>query len=77
MTLTVTSCEPGNCRVEIFNSAGEHIRTLFDVTNQPAGSFEMNWDGKNKYGDEVASGVYIIYMVVDRQAHFTRLLVIR
>jgi hypothetical protein len=63
LTLVGTLCSPGNCSVKIYNSAGEHIQTLVDHTDQPAGSFQTTWDGKNKNGAQVASGVYILRMV--------------
>jgi hypothetical protein len=77
LTIGATLCNPGNCSVEIYNSAGEHIRTLANATNLPAGSFQVTWDGKNKYGAEVASGVYIIHMVEPLGLHQARVAVIR
>ena len=54
---------PGNITLRIYNSAGEHIRTLLDTTlTAPLSATVYNWDGKNKFGAEVASGVYVVYL---------------
>ena len=44
--------------VKIFNTIGEEIRTLLDAEYQ-AGSHQSRWDGKDKHGHPVASGVYL------------------
>jgi flagellar hook assembly protein FlgD len=49
--------------LKIYNSAGEHIKTLYDeYLTQPLAPTTLTWDGTNKYGQKVASGVYIVYM---------------
>ncbi len=65
MCITVATNEyPGNLKVLIYNTAGEHIRTLVSTyLNQPMQSTTFTWDGRNKYGQEVASGVYLIYLI--------------
>jgi len=62
---------PGQLTLRIYNSAGEHIKTLVDETlTAPLSPTVINWDGKNKFGQEVASGVYVVYL----QKPFGRLL---
>ncbi len=77
LTLTSFLCFPGACSVMVYNSAGEHIRTLGNYANQPAGSFQLTWDGKNKYGDLVASGTYILRLVEPTGVHQARVLLVR
>ncbi len=77
LTLNAFLCYPGACSVMIYNTAGEYIRTLLNNSNQPAGSFQVTWDGKNKYEDEVASGTYIIRLVEPTGVHQTRILLVR
>jgi flagellar hook assembly protein FlgD len=61
--ITISSSEAGQISLKIYNSAGEHIKTLYDENlTQPLLPTTINWDGSNKYGQKVASGVYIIYM---------------
>lgn len=50
-----------NVKIDIFNILGQHIRTLVDKEFS-AGYFETMWDGKDRNGAGVASGVYIYVM---------------
>jgi len=51
---------PGQYDLMIYNSAGEHIKTLDSRTlNGPVSQYYV-WDGTNKYGGTCASGVYLI-----------------
>lgn len=48
--------------VDIYNSAGEYIRTLeYEGAFVSGSDFIFNWDLKNQSGKDVASGVYITY----------------
>ena len=51
---------PARARVklDIYNLRGELIRTLRDE-EQPAGKYELRWDGRNADDNTVASGVYV------------------
>jgi subtilisin family serine protease len=51
---------PARAHVElaIYNLLGQKVRTLTDQV-QKEGSHAARWDGKDDYGDEVASGVYL------------------
>ncbi|MEW6508769.1 MAG: FlgD immunoglobulin-like domain containing protein [Bacteroidota bacterium] len=44
--------------LQIFNINGELIKTL-SQENLEAGRYEKNWNGKDEYGNQVVSGVYI------------------
>ena len=55
--------ETGPYSIEIFNSKGEKIKTL--KKGQITGAnvrktISTNWDGKDKLGNEVSSGIYLI-----------------
>ena len=68
---------PGNYNLWIYNSAGEHVRTLdSEVLGGPI-SQAYHWDGKNKYGANCASGVYILYLVEPYSQKSKRLVLIR
>lgn len=47
-----------NVSLQIFNVNGELVKTIANEI-LPAGHFEKNWDGKNDYGSQVSSGIYI------------------
>jgi tetratricopeptide (TPR) repeat protein len=50
--------EPGNVKLVIYNILGREIKKLFDGEEE-AGSHIQLWDGKDKFGQTVTSGVYI------------------
>jgi len=43
--------------IQIFNILGKRIIVLMD-TAQPKGEYFISWDGRDKYGTEMSSGVY-------------------
>jgi hypothetical protein len=67
---------PGNLNLTVYNTAGEHIRTLIDGTLSDPTTF-TSWDGKNKYGDPCASGVYIFYLVEAYESQLKKVVLVR
>ncbi len=67
----------GPYSLKIYNSAGEHIRTLDErpVTGSFYGSYL--WDGTNKHGDFCASGIYLIQKNNLFERKIKKILVIR
>jgi hypothetical protein len=55
--LTYTLPQAGPVRIEIFNVAGQKVRTLVDRTER-AGQHTLTWRGRNDHGAEVSSGIY-------------------
>ncbi|HJM83687.1 MAG TPA: CotH kinase family protein [Candidatus Marinimicrobia bacterium] len=51
-------------KLDIFNSKGEHIREIYNGLDRP-GQHIFNWNGKNKNGQPVSSGVYLISLEVN------------
>ncbi len=49
--------EPGEVKLEVFNIRGAKIISLVNQS-QPAGWHAVTWDGKDRLGNAVASGVY-------------------
>ncbi len=52
---------PSHVIVKIYNILGQEVVTLTDK-NLPAGRYHIRWDGKDRSGASVASGVYLIRM---------------
>ena len=50
--------QTGQVRLEIYNAAGQRVRTLVDAAQAP-GHYEATWDGRNEAGYTVASGIYV------------------
>ncbi len=68
---------PGNYDLWIYNSAGEHIKTLDSKNLTSTIQQWYSWDGTNKYNAKCASGVYIIYLVEPYDRKEKRILLIR
>jgi len=47
----------GHVRLEVFDSAGRHVRTLVDERDKP-GVKAVDWDGTDDEGNRLATGVY-------------------
>ena len=61
--LKIYFCLGGSGRtiLEIYNTAGERIRVLFDEMTSEGSQYHLEWDLKNMKGDDVASGIYIVH----------------
>ena len=57
---TLTSTRPVNLTVH--DVTGRRVRRLVDST-QPAGTYEVSWDGRGELGDRVPAGLYSIRLV--------------
>ncbi|HJT24937.1 MAG TPA: hypothetical protein VJ873_10185 [bacterium] len=68
---------PGRCSLVIFNSAGEHIRTLDDRQVGMGFGADYSWDGKDKYAETCASGVYILRLTLPSGVRIKRLILVR
>jgi len=61
---TITYSVPKTSRVElvVYNMAGQKVRTLVNTT-QSASFYKVVWNGKNDFGQSVASGLYFYKLV--------------
>ncbi|MFQ5708483.1 MAG: FlgD immunoglobulin-like domain containing protein, partial [bacterium] len=48
----------GHVKLEIYNTLGQKILTLVNQ-QQPAGNYQVTWDGRDNSGKQVASGIYL------------------
>ena len=48
---------PVNVELRVFNLRGQLVKTLVDA-QQPAGSYTVHWNGQDKKGQIVSSGIY-------------------
>ena len=56
--------EAGRVLIKLYNIMGQEIKTLVDEVRFP-GVFTANWDGKDKNGISVSSGVYVYVISVN------------
>lgn len=70
-------CYPGGYSLRIYNSAGEHIKTLdAHPLNMPLNQ-SYSWDGTNKYNETCASGVYLLELDLPYVHEIKRVLLVR
>ncbi len=54
-----------NAEIKIYNIKGQLVREFRPVSSSPTRSIEVIWDGSDKYGQKVASGVYLYQLILD------------
>ena len=72
-----TNSFPGAYALNVYNSAGEHIKTLDSQTLSGPLTQSYSWDGTNKYKATCASGVYIFDLIEPLSHQQKRVLFIR
>jgi len=61
------SGSPGSTvRVSVYDVAGRQVRVLFEGS-LPAGGGRFTWDGRDRRGERVSSGVYFVQAVAGRE----------
>jgi hypothetical protein len=60
--------EPAEVTITIFNIRGRAVKTLTDKP-YATGLWEIPWQGENNYGQQVASGMYIIQLKTTTEHH--------
>ena len=66
----------GKVRLTIYSLSGEEIRTLVNV-DQPAGTYQVTWDGCNQSGRPVSSGMYFYRLETQDDARIRKMLLLR
>lgn len=61
--------------IEAYNLLGQKVAVITDG-HYPAGKTDVNWDGRNKSGHDLASGMYLYRMIVDGQGSDSRKMMI-
>ncbi|MFC1734466.1 FlgD immunoglobulin-like domain containing protein, partial [candidate division KSB1 bacterium] len=56
--------ESGQVKLTVYNVVGQEIKTLVSAY-QPSGKYTVQWDATDKYGYQVAGGIYIYKLNVN------------
>lgn len=62
--------------ISVFNILGQEVLRLVDKA-QPAGRYAVQWDGRNRAGVGVSSGVYFFKLKTDRFTRVNKMLLVR
>jgi hypothetical protein len=63
--------------ITVYNILGQHIITLYDAIHPYGENYTYTWDGKDRYGNSVASGVYICQLRAEREKDICKFLLIK
>ncbi len=77
-TTTIRYDLPQNSKVilTIYNILGQKVRTLVQK-QQPAGQYQVQWDGRDDSGEKVSSGVYLYKMVAGDFVQVKKMLLVK
>jgi len=62
--------------IDIFDLKGRFVKTLFDSTNT-SGNYSIIWNGTDKWGNKVSSGVYIYKMTAGKSSITRKMILIK
>ncbi len=75
-TLRYELSSPAAVSLIVYNTLGQEVRTLVDAS-QPGGVHTVVWDGKDRTGNSVSSGVYIYRLRVGSRQEFRKMLLMK
>ena len=62
--------------MKVYNLKGNEVRTFISKSQEP-GKYEVKWDGKDKHGNEVSSGLYFLRSRNDHSGRLIKVVLIR
>ena len=68
--------ESGQVHLSIYNLLGQEVRTLVDATLE-AGYYTLDWDGRDDFGRQLASGIYLYRMRVNDFSETRRMMLLK
>ena len=75
-TIAFETARSAPVQLEIFDTLGRRVRTLIREL-LPAGVHTLEWNGRNDFGQQVSSGVYLYRLIVGQSAQTRRMQLIR
>ncbi len=75
-TIKFSIKESSHVKIDIYNAKGQYIRTLLDE-NLNAGTQSVTWDGKDKGGQSVGTGVFLYRMTTPSFSETRKMLLMK
>ncbi|UCC45684.1 MAG: T9SS type A sorting domain-containing protein [Candidatus Zixiibacteriota bacterium] len=63
--------------LKVYNSIGQEVRTLLDGRSLPAGLSEIVWDGCDRFGNAVSSGMYFYKIETVFETHSRKMVLLK
>ena len=70
------SRSPVHTTLKVYNILGQEVRTLVDEVKEP-GYYIVNWNGRNRFGNDVASGIYFYKLIAGDFTATKRMLLLK
>jgi hypothetical protein len=67
----------GQVTLKVYDILGREVAVLLDKAEKPSGYHAEIWDGRNRNGVKVASGVYLYSITVNRYADVKKMIFLR
>ncbi len=68
--------ESGKVTIKVYNMLGHEVKTLVNA-EQPAGIYDVTWNGTDNSGNEVTSGVYLYSIKAGAHLDFKKMTLLR
>jgi flagellar hook assembly protein FlgD len=75
-TISYTIPANGKANLVIYNVRGQKVKTLVNE-QQNAGSYTVQWDGKDKSDNDVASGVYMMKLTTSKSTQMKKIMLMK
>jgi hypothetical protein len=66
----------GHVSIKVYNAMGQVVQILKNERTEP-GRYSITWDGRNRSGERVSSGVYFYKMEADEYSAVKKMLVVK
>jgi hypothetical protein len=64
-------------KLVIYDVLGRHVKTLIDQDKHPAGFYNLMWDGVDRNGLEVATGVYFYVLEAETMRQVRKMMLLK
>ncbi|MFQ5584183.1 MAG: carboxypeptidase regulatory-like domain-containing protein, partial [Calditrichia bacterium] len=75
-TIKYHLAKAGDVVLLIYNQLGQQVKQLV-AKRQPAGSYKVQWDGKDDSGKAVASGIYVYHLRTEDYRHTRKMILLK
>jgi hypothetical protein len=75
-TIKYEVANAGKIVIKVYNMLGQEVRTLVNG-NKDRGRHEIVWDGRNQFGSQVSSGVYLYRLEAGKVVKTKKMLFIK
>ena len=76
-TIKYSIADDSNVKLIIYDLLGKEISTLINDEEKSAGAYSVIWNGKNKFGNEVSSGLYFYRLITEKFVQTNKMLLLK